>query len=403
LSARPSKQTPLILVGLIALGALSTDMYLPALPAIARGFGENEAAAQLTLSVFMFGLALGQLFYGPMSDRFGRRPAVIAGALLYLAAGFGCATAQSMDALILWRFLHGVGASVGPVVGRAIVGDLYGRERGAAVLSAMSAAMALLPAVAPLIGGALLLFWPWPAIFLALQAFAALLLAAFAFNVPETRPPPPTDGDGVLVKRGIIARYRRVAASRLFWTYALAGGLSFAGMFVFISANAHLVITVLGVREEFYGFAFLVLPLGYFGGAAASARIVARLGIERTMALGAALALIAAMSLTAIAAGEAWKTLPILLSPVAVYAAGCGMTLANAQVAGVKIFPDDAGAASGLAGFFQVAAAGIAGMLALWFYDQTPQSMGWTMLACAIIAAAAIAAAHFQTAPQRKI
>ena len=176
------------LVGLVAYAAIATDLYLPAIPLMIRDLGGSEAGGQLTLSVFMVGLATGQLIFGPLSDQYGRLPVVRAGTALFLATSVLCAIAKNMELMWLMRGLQGVAAASGPVIARAIVRDRYEGNQAAQVMSALSGAMAVIPMIAPSIGVLILGLFPWPAVFLALALFAAiLLLACLLYTSPSPR------------------------------------------------------------------------------------------------------------------------------------------------------------------------------------------------------------------------
>jgi len=176
----------LLLAALTGLTALSIDMSLPAMPQLQQAFGAGVSSVQLTLSVFLAGFALGQVFCGPLSDRFGRRPVLVAGLALFTVAGFVCAASTSLHMLVAFRFVQGMGASVGPVVARAVVRDRFDARRSAAVLSQMTQVMIVAPLLAPTLGGHLLVYFGWPAIFILLGASGALMSIVCWRYLPET-------------------------------------------------------------------------------------------------------------------------------------------------------------------------------------------------------------------------
>jgi DHA1 family bicyclomycin/chloramphenicol resistance-like MFS transporter len=181
-----------LLTALVALGPLSTDLYLPSLPALTAYFGVGEAAGQLTLSAFLLGLAGGQIIYGPLSDRYGRRPVLLFGLALYAIASIVCVFAPSIQVLVIARFCQACGACVGPVLGRAVVRDVYGREGAARILSYLSAAIALAPAIGPIIGGFVETWFGWRANFIVLSLYGAAALALTFAILPETNTHPDT-------------------------------------------------------------------------------------------------------------------------------------------------------------------------------------------------------------------
>ena len=215
------------LVSLVAYAAIATDLYLPAIPYIVADLGATVSQGQLTLSVFMIGLATGQLIFGPLSDRFGRLPVVRLGTLFFLITSILCALAWSMELMWLARGLQGVAAASGPVIARAIVRDRYQGNRASQVMSVLSAAMAVIPMVAPSIGALILGFAPWPGVFFALALFALVVLIALA-RFPETAA---RSMDDRLTFLRVLIAFRSMLATRAFIGYQIAGSFSFAALF----------------------------------------------------------------------------------------------------------------------------------------------------------------------------
>ena len=245
---RPAPESLVIaalLTALVALGPLSTDMYLPALPTLMRAFGAGVAPAQFTLSVFLMGFAFGQLLIGPLSDRFGRRPVLLWGMALYAVASVVCATAGDFQQLTAARLFQALGACCGPVVGRAVVRDVYGRERAARMFAYMAMAMAAAPAVAPMIGG-FLTQWPgWRGIFLVLGLVGAGLALALALMLSETNP----NLNPEAVRPGrLLANYRLLLGDRRYCGYVLCFAGVFSSLFAFISGSSFVLIDGLGLR-----------------------------------------------------------------------------------------------------------------------------------------------------------
>jgi DHA1 family bicyclomycin/chloramphenicol resistance-like MFS transporter len=178
----------MLLAAFVALGPLSTDMYLPALPDMVSVFGSTVSRVQLTISAYLFGFSVFHLLCGPLSDRFGRKPILLLGMIIFCIASIACARVGNIEELIFWRFMQGVGACTGPTLGRAMVRDIYGPVKAAKALATMAAIMALAPAVAPIIGGWMLGFLPWSAIFWFLAAYALLAIASLALLLPESLP-----------------------------------------------------------------------------------------------------------------------------------------------------------------------------------------------------------------------
>ena len=374
-----------LLTELVALGPLSTDLYLPSLPHIARAFATDAGTVQLTLSVFMAGFALSQLVYGPLSDRFGRRPVLIGGVSLYLAASVACALAPSMAALIGFRLLQAVGACAGPVLARAVVRDVFGRTRAATVLAYLAMAMALAPAFGPILGGYLQVWFGWPAAFVALAAVAAVNLVATCVLLPETnrwRDPSATR------PRRLLANYRSLAADRRYRGYVAVMALAFSGIFAFISGSSFVLIDGLGLSPAAFGVSFAAIVAGYIAGNFATARLSARLGIDRMIRLGHVALLAGGLSGGALALVGAHSVASVI-APMAVYMVGTGLVLPNAIAGAVGPYPTMAGAASALLGFVQMSLAAAVGVLVGQLSDGRPHGMALTIAALAVLVFAA--------------
>ena len=270
----------LFLAGVVAVGPLSTDMYLPSLPDMTRLFGTEVSMVQLTLSVFVAGFAVAQLVYGPLSDRYGRRPLLLGGLGLFFAASLACAFATTIEALIALRFVQAVGACAGPVLG-AIVRDLHDCEGAARMLSYLGAVMGFAQAAGPVIGGTLHAAFGWQANFFALAALGggSWLLVRFLLRETLAHPDP-----HALDARRLGANYAAILSDRDFVGYGLTGAFAFAGLFAFISGSSFVLIDALGVASENFGYYFGAIVVSFMAGALASARLVARHGLDTLLA-----------------------------------------------------------------------------------------------------------------------
>ncbi|MEO3427702.1 multidrug effflux MFS transporter [Pelagibius sp. CAU 1746] len=347
-----------LLTAMVALGPISTDLYLPSLPAIGRDFGVANAEVQLTLSVFLAGFAVSQLAYGPLSDRFGRRPVILGGLALYLLATLVCAFASGIEMLILARFFQAVGACVGPVLGRAVVRDIYGRERAARMLSYMGMAMAMAPAFGPILGGFLEVWFGWRANFAVLGLFAATTLAAALVTLPETNQWKSPDA----TRPGhILGNYRALLRHRSYLGYVMVTACTYSGIFSFISGSSFVLIGLLGLTPDVYGFCFAAIVVGYMIGTFLSGRLTVRLGLERMVQIGTAVQVAGGLAGIALyLAGIV--TVPGIVGPVMVFMAGTGLAMPNAQAGAIGPFPQMAGSASALLGFFQMGLAALVGI-----------------------------------------
>jgi DHA1 family bicyclomycin/chloramphenicol resistance-like MFS transporter len=357
-----SPAVTILLTALVALGPISTDLYLPSLPGLARSFGVGQSDVQLTLSVFLVGLAAAQLIYGPLSDCFGRRPVLLVGLGIYLAASIACMLSPSIPALVAARFVQATGACVGPVLGRAVVRDVYGREGAARVLSYMSAAMALAPALGPIIGGFLEVAFGWRANFLALVLYGAGGLVVAALILPETnRTPNPEAAQPAHV----LAGYRGLIGHRSYIGYVLCCALAYSGIFAFISGSSFVLVDIVGLRPDAYGFCFAAIVVGYIIGTTAAGRMSRRVGIDRLIASGAAICAIGGLVLVGAAlvgtpSGIAGAVAIVL--PMLVYMIGTGLVMPNSVAGAIGPFPQAAGAASALLGFSQMTVAALVGI-----------------------------------------
>ncbi|MGE0714880.1 MAG: multidrug effflux MFS transporter [Alphaproteobacteria bacterium] len=369
--APPRRGLVVLVTALVALGPLSTDLYLPSLPALTRALGSDVATAQLTLSFFLVAFACCQLICGPLSDRFGRRPVVVGGLLVYLAATLACMAAPSMEALIAARFFQAVGGCAGPVLGRAIVRDIWGRERAAQVLAYVGAAMALAPAIGPILGGMVEVRFGWRANFALLLTYALLLLAAVLATLEESNR---NRDPGGLAPGRLIRGYAGFLGDRRYLGYAGAVALGYCGLFAFISGSSHVLIDVIGLTPDRYGWCFGAVVAGYAIGTTSAGRLTRRLGIDRMIGMGAALAAAGGIVMAALA----WSgiaTVAAIVAPSFLYAAGIGMVFPNAQAGAMGPYPTRAGAAAAMVGFLQMGLGAVAGILVGHAFDGTPVPM----------------------------
>ncbi|HKY93728.1 MAG TPA: multidrug effflux MFS transporter [Kiloniellales bacterium] len=364
----------------VGLGPLATDLYLPSLPSIGIAFGRSVADIQLTLSVYIAGFAVSQLFSGPLSDRFGRRPVMLAGFAVFLAASVLAAFAPSLEVLLAARFLQALGACAGPVIGRAVVRDIYGPARAAKVFSYMATAWALAPAIGPIIGGLLETLFGWRANFWALAAVSLFLLVVMGLRQPETNHhPDPT----ATRPRRILGNFATLVGHRSYIGHALMASFAYAGIFAFISGSSFLLIDVVGLSPAAYGFAFAAVVLGYMVGTFTSGRIGHRLGSERLLALGVLAACVAGALGIGLALGVTPSVASILI-PMTLYLVGCGLLLPNAMAGALRYYPRMAGAASSLLGCLQMAIAALVGIAVGHLHDGTAVPMTGAIAAAAL-------------------
>jgi DHA1 family bicyclomycin/chloramphenicol resistance-like MFS transporter len=357
----------LLITGCLMLQPLSTDLYLASLPHLTGYFAATPAAVQQTLSFFVVGFGVAQLVAGPLSDRHGRRPVVLGGLGVYVAASIACGLAPSLPLLVGARFVQAVGCCTAVVVARAIIRDAYAPAEGARIIAKASSLLSLAPLLGPIAGSYLQIGFGWRAAFAVLTAFALLMAATAGRWLQETNawPDPAATHPGPL-----SATYGRIATSPAFWAYALPGSLSYAGIFVFISGSSFVLIDVLGVPTEFYGYCFAFGVSGYLSGTLLCRRLLAGLGIERTLGVGVALGSTAGLAfLAAVLAGlHHWA---LVLAAQFLAMAAHGINFPATQAGAVSPFPRQAGAAAGLFGFLTQVAALLAGTAVGLSHDGT--------------------------------
>ena len=373
----------LLLVGLVAFGPLSTDLYLPSLPDMTRVFATDVSHVQLTLSVFLVGLALAQLIYGPLSDRFGRRPILLGGTMIYVVSVFLCLIAPTVQWLIFGRFFQAVGACSGGVVSRAIVRDVYPPSQAARVLSLMATAMALAPAVAPLIGGLLHATFGWRANFVVMMLFGVGLLIAGWRLLDETIAEPNLVA---LRPMTMVETYALLLGNRHFMGHTATLSLCFAAMFAFISGASFVVIDVLGGSPLQFGLCFAFVVIGYMCGSFSSARLSQKVDLERLIRFGVLAGALGAILMIGLALAKV-QTIPAVVGPIAVCFFGAGLTLPNSTAAAIMPHGRIAGSASALLGFLQMSCGAVTGWVVGRLHD------GTTLPTAAVVCAMWIAAA----------
>lgn len=368
------------LVGLVAYAAVATDLYLPAIPYMVADLGATASQGQLTLSVFMVGLATGQLIFGPLSDQFGRLPVVRIGTLLFLITSLLCALVRSMELMWLTRGLQGIAAASGPVVARAIVRDRYEGNRASQVMSVLSGAMAVIPMVAPSLGVLILSFSAWPSVFVALACFALILLIALA-RFPESA----ERGTERLTLSRVLRAFRSMLSTRAFLGYQMAGSFSFAALFCYLSTVAFFLPDVFNVPTSLFGYAFALTVFGFMTGSLVNASLVMRYGMDGTLRAGLLTSLVSAVCIVGLAA-EAQKHMVILALLSSTFFFGVGLTSANASMGAISLFRSQAGAASAVYGFTHAMLASLLGAIAGGLYAGRLLEPAIVILACALLA-----------------
>ena len=380
MTTRPHSSFKIVFIlGLLAmLMPLSIDMYLPALPVISAQFGVPAGSAQMTLSTYILGFALGQLFYGPMADSLGRKPVILGGTLVFAAAAVACALAQTIDHLIIMRFFHGLAAAAASVVINALMRDIYPKEEFSRMMSFVMLVTTIAPLVAPMAGGAVLVWFSWHVIFWILALAALLASAMIFFFIDETLPVERRQKFHIRTTIGNFAslfRHKRVLS------YMLASGFSFAGMFSFLSAGPFVYIELNHVSPQHFGYYFALNIVFLFIMTIINSRFVRRVGALNMFRAGLWIQFVMAIWLVVSAfLGVGFWALVI---GVAAFVGCVSMISSNAMAVILDEFPHMAGTASSLAGTFRFGIGAIVGALLSMATFTTAWPMLWAMAFCA--------------------
>lgn len=379
----------IVLLGaLTALGPFTIDLYLPAFPVLEEDFQTTAAAVQLTLTGTMIGFALGQLVVGPLSDKVGRRVPLIAVTALHVLASFAAAFAPTLPLLGAARVLMGVGAAAGGVVAMAIVRDLFGGRRLVVMLSRLALVSGVAPVVAPLIGSWLLTLVPWQGIFIVLALYGIVMLVSTLIFVPETLPVARRQEKGGAT---VLQRYRSVFSDRVFIGVLIIGGMTFSGLFSYLSASPFLFQQTHGLDAQQYGLLFAVNSLGVVIGVQTASRLAARFGPQWVMAYSTAVLLAAgtAIIVTDQLGLGLWGT----VVPLFFFMTACGFTFPNVQVLALDRHGKAAGTAASVIGATNFGVAGLISPVVGWISQGagiTATTMASVMVGCAVIAILAL-------------
>jgi MFS transporter, DHA1 family, multidrug resistance protein len=398
--AEPQPQrTPwglVVLLGsLTAMGPVAIDMYLPSLPAIGTGLHATAGETQATVSAFLAGMAVGQLFYGPASDRIGRRQPILLGAMIYVTASIACGFAASPAMLIAGRFVQALGACAGAVVARAVVRDRFGHTETARMLSLLMLIMGLAPILAPLLGGALLGLGGWRLNFWFMAAFGVAVGLAALFRLKESRSAETT---AHAATESPMQAYLALMREPRLVGYALAGALNGATLFTYIASSPDLLIKTYGIAPAAFGWVFGLNAVGIIGSNQVNRFLLRRRTVDQVLARASLVAVGVAILLMLAAVtgiGERWSVLPLLLVLLSSYGFLQGNTMAGA----LNVDPRRAGAISALMGSVSFGMGALASAAAGLLHDGTPRPMAVVML---VSLAGSAAALHFLALPKRR-
>lgn len=378
-----------LLIAMTGVSSLSLNILVPAIPRLAAEFAADPAQVQLTVSLYLMGLAAAQLVFGPLSDRFGRRPVVLAGLGLATVASTAAIFAAGITSLILARVAQSLGASTGQTIGRAIIRDLYDREHAASMIGLVTSVVVLMPMAAPLIGGILDTLFGWKSIFVFAAALSCAVFAWAVIALPETREFSGVPGEHSHFRTDVAA----LAASPRFFGYALCAGLGSAPFFAFLGGAPHVVVSMLGHTSAEYGLWFFLPSMGFMAGNFAVSRLTGRFGIDALIWWGIAATIAGCLlSVVAYRAFPGWEMSAIFL-PQIIVGVGNGLLLPTSVAGAVSIRPQVAGTASGLTGFIQMAICAGAAQLGGHVVVRASDAMAMLLVMLAFGVAIAIAVA----------
>jgi DHA1 family bicyclomycin/chloramphenicol resistance-like MFS transporter len=373
-----------ILIAITAIGPLALNIFLPSLPGLVSVFHTDYGTVQLALTLYLVGIAGGQLIYGPLSDRFGRRPVLLAGLAVFVTGSLMAALAGSIGMLIAGRIVQAVGGCTGMVLGRAIVRDVYERDKAASTLAYITMAMVVAPALAPALGGFLEVWFGWQASFLFVLGFGAVVWFWCLASARETnvhRQPLP----GL---RGMAIGYAELLRSRMFLGYALNTAFTTAVFFSFLAGAPYIMIELLKRPPSEYGALFILVSIGYGLGNFIAARLSVRFGVRRLVLAGSLLNLAGVLVMGAVALAGEFSALAIFL-PMCIIACGNGIGMPNGIAAAISVNPRLAGSASGLLGFLQMSVGAVATVAVGYLKGTDQMSMAAVMMVSVLLSLAA--------------
>lgn len=369
-----------LVTALTAMGIASMAMYMPSLPSIQTEFGVTASDTQLTLTLFFVGFAFAQLIFGPLSDRYGRRPILLIGLALYAVATLACSLAWSIETLQTGRFLQGVVACVGPVVGRAVVRDTVSPSGAAAAFAVIGMALAVVPAIAPSLGGLLQASAGWRSTFWALTGASLMLIAVCALRLKETIPQYNLDATKPVT---LLRIYWDLITTPYFMGYALVNSLAFAGFFSYITQSPFLFIDTLNIEPEIYGLLMIFTVMGFLVGNFLSGKLTPKIGARTTIFIACGLMFSGAILLFKLSGS---LTPFNILAPMTLYTAGFGLIIPGSMAEALRPFPMVAGSASAVVGFLQFGCAAFASFVTGYVYDGS--TLGLSVLIFCIVSIA---------------
>ncbi|MEX2512306.1 MAG: multidrug effflux MFS transporter [Cyclobacteriaceae bacterium] len=387
----------LILGSLSTISPFSVDMYLPAFPSIAEALKTDISKVQLSLTSYLIGIAIGQLFYGPLLDKYGRKKPLYAGLSIYILASVGCALTASVDALITMRFLQAIGGCVGMVAAQALVRDIFPVNKIAQAFSMLTLVIAVSPMIAPTVGGYITAHFDWHWLFILLAIITSLILLAAKWHLPEGAEPDP----GISLRpKQVTKKYLEVLKNKQFLTYILVGGIAGAAPFAYIAGSSDVFINVYGLSVTEYGWLFAFLSVAMIGATQLNHVLLNRFSSQTIVIFALSYQLIIGLIIIA----GVWTdtfTVGMLISFMFIFLTGHGLSVPNAAAISLAPFDKNAGSASAMMGFMRMAIGGIVSALVSLFHDGTARPMVILMAACIIGASLVLMAQAYLSTTSR--
>lgn len=348
----------LILGSLTALSPFSIDMYLAAFPQMATAFNTDVARISLTLSSYFIGLASGQLFYGPLMDRYGRKKPLYVGLSIYILASIGCVFAKSVDALIVLRFIQAVGGCAASVGSFAMVRDLFEPKESAKVFSLLILILGISPLLAPTVGGMLTVHFGWSSVFIVLTLISMTMLSVVAVKLPESHG---GDQTYILHPKHIAKTYFSILGEPQFYTYAVAGAVGFSGLFVYLAASPTIFMEFFGISEQVYGWIFAIIAMGLVGTSQLNVVLMKKFTNEQILLYSLSM-----LSLTSvfffICAYNGWYNVYSVVATMFVFLSCLGLSNPNSAALAMAPFGKKAGSAAAMIGFLQMGIGALASL-----------------------------------------
>ena len=380
---KPNRFSLILLLGLLsALGPLSIDMYLPGFPVIAADLQTSVDRVSYSLSSYFIGVCVGQMLWGPLLDRFGRKRPLLMGLGIYMLASLGCAVSGSIEMLIGFRFLQALGGCVGMVAPRAVVRDVFPVSESAKIFSMLILVIGVSPIVAPTAGSFFITALGWHSVFLVLAVMSVLLLLAVIFFLSESKSPDP---DFSLRPRPIVTKFLFVMREPQFYTYALTGAVASAGLYAYLSGSPFVFMQLFQVSEQHYSWIFALVAAGLIGSSQLNNVMLKKYSSAQIVRTALTVQALVGL-LLAIGTAAGWGNLYVTIFLIFLYLCCQGFSFPNASALSMAPFSKEAGSASALMGAIQMGIGAFASALVGIFFNNTALPMTVVMAGCALLA-----------------